>query len=201
MPFIDGHPAGGSPRIGEEVLAAARLMHERGLVIGSAGNVSARWGDEVLLTPTRRYYDELTPEDLVTLPLRSRPSAAALRSVSREWRLHLAIYAARPEVAAIVHTHSTYATARSFDPAPMRFVTEDGEYLGLDEIRVAPPAAAGSTALAELATAALGGASACLLAQHGVVAVGERPRSALEIAAAVERQAQVQALIARQDVV
>jgi len=94
----------------------------------------------------------------------------------------------------VVHTHSPYATARSFRPDPLIVETEERTYLGLARFHVAPPAPAGSTALACGAVNALRASPAALLAHHGVVGVGPDPRAALEICALVEHQAVISSL-------
>lgn len=182
-------------RVARDVIAAAVRMYDRGFVTGTAGNLSARCGEDMLLTPTRRFYDGLDPGDLVIVPIDRAEPRDSPPQASREWRMHAAIYQARPDVHAIVHTHSPYATARSFDPAPLQFITEERSYLNLDSIEVAPEASSGKRQLACRAVKYLGPRAAVLLARHGVVAVGATPRSALEICSAIEHQAQIQSLL------
>jgi L-fuculose-phosphate aldolase len=163
-----------SPRT--EIVAAACEMHRLGLVAGTAGNVSARDGEVVHITPTALPYDEMSEGDLVTLSLAGEV-VDGRREPSSERRVHLAVYGARPDVAAIVHTHSVHATAWS----------ALGEPLG--EVRTAPAAPSGSDAIARAAVAALGDRRAVLLARHGVLGVGDTPARALEECARVEQQA------------
>lgn len=170
-------------------------MHRRGLVTGTVGNVSARYGDGMLITPTRRDYRRLRPTEIVELSLDGTRSADCRTEPSIEWRLHAAIYDARPDVRAIVHTHSPYAMARSFDPAPIIVQTEEGVYLGLDEIDVALWHPAGSVALAREAVMRLGSRHAVLLARHGALGTGHTPDAALEICAAVEHQALIECVL------
>lgn len=103
-----------------------------------------------------------------------------------------AIYRARPDVGVVVHTHSPYAAARSFDPQPLIVQIEEQRYLGLRRIRVVPPIDAGTSALADQVVKALGDERAVLLARHGVVGTGRDPRDALAVCAAVEHQAIVE---------
>jgi L-fuculose-phosphate aldolase len=179
----------------EQVIGAAREMHRRGLVIGTVGNVSARFGDRMLITPTRREYAALRRRDIVEVELHGGMCNSGRGHASGEWPLHAAVYRARPDIAAIVHTHSPYAAARSFNPAPIVVQTEECVYLGLTEIAVSDWQPAGSHELAAAAVAALGRRPAALLARHGVLATDSSPRAALEIAAAVERQAQIDWLL------
>lgn len=176
-------------RTRREVVALTRELRARGLVTATVGNISVRDGDGLLITPSRREPDLLRARDLVRLGADGRPRGRARWSPSQEWRLHAAIYRARPDVLAVVHTHSPVATARSFDPAPLLVRTEERTYLGLERVEVAPWRPAGGEELAASTVAALGDRGAALLARHGVVAVGSTPREALELAATVEHQA------------
>jgi L-fuculose-phosphate aldolase len=143
----------------------------------------------MLITPTRRHPADLEPDDLVHLDFDGHQLTPGAAAASLEWRLHAATYRARPDVGAVVHTHSPHATARSFDPTPMAFETEERVYFDLEPIEVAPPAAAGSERLARGAVRALGPRSAALLARHGVIGVGGDPREALDMCCLVEHQA------------
>ena len=171
-----------------EVIATARAMRSSGLVVGTSGNVSARVGDAVLITPSGMDYDALTPDDLCALD--GGGAARGRRKPSSEAPMHLAIYAARREVEAIVHTHSTAATALAClgkgIPAFHYMVAAAG---GAD-IRCAPYATFGSAALAAHALAALDGRRACLLANHGMIALGSTLAGALALAREVENLAE-----------
>jgi L-fuculose-phosphate aldolase len=181
----------------EQIVLTARAMLDRGLVTGTTGNVSARVGDGMLITPTRVHPYDLRPESLVELALDGTGRGGDAAVPSLEWPLHATIYAQRPDAGAIVHTHSPHAMARSFDPTPLFVRTQERTYLGLERIDVAAPCAPGSEDLATAAVEALGDRQAVLLARHGVVTVAATPRDALELAATVEHQAQVALLLAR----
>lgn len=172
------------------VVRAARAMVERGLVVGTAGNVSARTAGGLLITPSRTDYHALRPLHLVEVDLDGRFDLSG-RPPSIELLLHLVIYRRRADVGSIIHTHSPYATAWSHRDGPLVPRTEDMDYNGMGEVRCAPAAAPGSSALAGEAAAALGDARAVLLGGHGVVAVGATPDEALVAAEIVEHQAQV----------
>jgi len=182
--------------LGIQVIAAGREMLARGLVVSTAGNVSARYRDGLIIKPTRWRYSDLQVPDLVALDLAGGVLGGDLEP-STEWRLHAAVYAARADVEAIVHTHSPFATAWSFGPEPLSLDSEDERYFGLGDVRVAAWAPAGSRELADAAVQALGEAPAALLARHGALAVGAAPRDALETASVVERQAELRWLVAR----
>jgi hypothetical protein len=171
-----------------DVVAAAREMHRRGLVSGTAGNVSAREGDLVHITPSALPYTELTEADVVTLD-RDGTIVAGRREPSSERRVHLAVYAARPDAGAIVHTHSGYATAWSALGEPLS--TAAIETAAGGAVRTAASAPAGSHEIARAAVAALDRRGAVLLARHGVVGVAEAAADALSICAAVEREARL----------
>jgi L-fuculose-phosphate aldolase len=151
-------------------------MLRLGLVSGTSGNVSARDGESVLITPSALAYETMEVEDLVTLSL-SGAVVAGTREPSSERRVHLAVYAARPDALALVHTHSEHATAWSHRDEPLAHVL------------TARPAPSGSDEIAVAAVEALGDREAVLLGRHGVLALGASPRDALEVAAAVEERA------------
>ncbi|HVW68014.1 MAG TPA: class II aldolase/adducin family protein, partial [Steroidobacteraceae bacterium] len=172
-----------SPRAA--LIAACRELTRRGLTYGTSGNVSVRRGERgFLVSPTGTPYESLTPEDIPLVQLdgcwfgRLRPSS--------EWRMHRDILAARTEVGAIVHTHSRFATALACTgrgiPAFHYMVAVAG---GID-IRCAPYFTFGSQELSDAALAAIADRRACLLANHGVLAVGADVDAALELAGEVE---------------
>jgi L-fuculose-phosphate aldolase len=113
-----------------EVVAAAREMLRLGLVAGTAGNVSAREGDAMHITPRALAYEEMTADDVVALSLAGDVLESG-REPSSEWRVHAAVYAARPQVGAVVHTHSVHATAWSCLGEPLDTqVTEFEQAIG-----------------------------------------------------------------------
>lgn len=171
-----------------EVVAAAREMLRLGLVAGSSGNVSAREGDRIHITPAGLAYGGMTEADLVTLDLEGA-AVEGEREPSSERRVHLAVYAARPDAGALVHTHSTHATAWSFLGEPLDTATEELEQAAGGAVLTAPYAPTGSDEIAVAAVSALGSRSAVLLGLHGVLALGESPERALGAAVIVERQA------------
>lgn len=184
-------------RAARQVVAAAREMSRRGMVVGSVGNVSMREpGGHVLITPTRSDYERLRPRDLVRVDSDGNKLSARGAAASRELPLHLAVYRARPDVGAVIHTHSPHATAWSFRGEPITPQTEEINYYGMGQIGCAPHAPAGSPQLGEIAADALGGSRAVLLGNHGVLAVGDTPADALVAAQVVEHQAQVAWLLA-----
>jgi L-fuculose-phosphate aldolase len=160
-----------------------RMVADR-LVVGTAGNVSSRDGEIVAVTPTGVPYASLCPEDVGLHALDGTPVDARLKPTS-ELPLHLAIYAARPDVGAVVHTHSTAATALSCLVTQIPAVHY---YVGLfgGSPRVAPYVEYGTDALAAGAVNALEDRTACLLGNHGAVAVGKSLSEAYERALYLE---------------
>lgn len=166
------------------IVATCRRMNALGVNQGTSGNVSARVRDGLLITPSGVPYDTLTPEGIVALAPDGAVRGAG--KPSSEWRFHVDILAARPDVGAIVHTHSVHATAlaclRRDIPAFHYMVAAAGG----DTIRCARYATFGSQELSDHALAALDGRRACLLANHGVIAVGRDLDAALALAVEVE---------------
>lgn len=178
------------------VVDAAQEMLRLGLVSGTSGNVSARDGKVILITPAAMRYEQMTEEDLVELAPDGGPAAGGARP-SSEWRVHAAIYAARADTVAIVHTHSIHATAWSFDGEPLDTGTEELEAATGGPVLTAPYAPTGSQEIATAAADALGDRNAVLLGRHGVVGVGATPAQALATCVVVERQAQLAWLLRR----
>jgi L-fuculose-phosphate aldolase len=157
-------------------------MLRLGLVNGTSGNVSAREGALVRITPSALPYPGMTVNDLVTITMDGAVLAGE-HEPSSEWRVHVAVYAARQDARVLVHTHSEHASAWS----------ESGEPLSMapgSSVLTAPFAPSGSDEIATATVAALGDRQAVLLGHHGVLAVGETPGMALEVCAAVERAAE-----------
>jgi L-fuculose-phosphate aldolase len=178
------------------IVEAAREMLRLGLVAGTSGNASARHGDSIVITPARLAYDEMTEDDLVELGPGGEPLGGE-REPSSERRVHAAIYAARPELGAIVHTHSVHATAWSFLGEPLDTGTEELDAAAGGAVLTAPYAPTGSDEIAAAAVEALGDRGAVLLGRHGVVGAGPTPAAALTTCLVVERQAQLAWLLRR----
>jgi L-fuculose-phosphate aldolase len=173
-----------------EVVAAAREMLDLALVAGTSGNVSAREGEVVHITPSALPYGDMREDDLVTLSL-AGTVVAGRRKPSSERRVHLAVYAARPDAVAVVHTHSVHATAWSFLGEPLATGTEELEQAAGGAVRTSAEAPSGSEEIARAAVEALRDRRAVLLARHGVLGLGDFPARALDVCAIVERQAQL----------
>jgi L-fuculose-phosphate aldolase len=172
-------------RLREELITTARRMSELGLTPGMSGNVSVRTPTGMLVTPSGMPYGELVPDDAVEMK-HDGSMRAGQRTPTSEWQLHRDILGARPDVGAIVHTHSLFCTTiaclRREIPAIHYMVVLSGS----DAIPCAEYATFGSAELALNAVVALRGGNACLLASHGMVALGETLAQALRLAAEVE---------------
>ena len=166
------------------VIAAARAMNGLGINQGSSGNVSVRVGKGFLITPTALPYDRTTPEDIVAMALDG--SHLGARRPSSEWRFHRDIYAARPDAGAVVHTHAVHATALACLRKPIPRFHYMVALAGGEDIRCAPYATYGTQELSDHALAALEGRRACLLANHGMIAIGADLDAALALAVEVE---------------
>lgn len=178
-----------------ELIDTARQMATSGLNQGTAGNLSRRGSWEgsagFWITPTGMDYASLLPEDIPFVELeqatdatKPRRNTASERQASSEWRLHLDLYRAKPEIGAILHAHSPFATSL----ACLRREIPPFHYMiarfGGDTVRCAPYALFGTQALSDAALAALSERSACLLANHGMVVGADGLKKVL--AAAIE---------------
>ena len=172
----------------QQIIATALRMNELDINRGRSGNVSARAGDGFLVTPSGLPYDEMRPEDIAAITLAG--AASGPRQPSTEWRFHRDIYAARHEVAAIVHTHSTFATTLACLGRGIPAFHYMVAVAGGRDIRCADYATFGTQALSDHALAALAARKACLLANHGMIAVGGSLADALALAVEVETLAE-----------
>jgi len=175
------------------VLDAAKDMLRRGLVEGTAGNISARRADgTIVITPSSVDYRDMQLDDLVLVdPGGSVLRAAEGRSPSSEMQLHLACYRAFDDIGSVIHSHPVWATmfAIAHEPIPA-CIDEFAVYCGGD-VRCTDYAASGTPDVGTNAVTALEGRAAALIANHGLVAVGPRPDKALHVTALVERTAQI----------
>lgn len=157
------------------IIAACRWMNESGLNQGTSGNISARHQDTMLISPSGVPYHQLEPEDVVAMPLAGEYGSYRAKGAnipSSEWRFHLDIMKAKPEVGAIVHTHSTYATTLAICGKEIPACHYMIAAAGGPSIRCAPYATYGTKELSEHALKGLEGRTCCLLANHGMIATG-----------------------------
>ncbi len=167
-----------------KIVATCRAMNAAGINQGSAGNVSARFAAGFLITPTGMPYERLTAQDIVLLDLDGDTHDA--RKPSSEWRMHRDIYTSRPEAGAVLHAHSTFATALSC----LRLDIPAFHYMvavaGGRDIRCADYALFGTQELSDAMLAALEGRRACLLGTHGMICFDDDLERVLKLGIEVE---------------
>lgn len=170
-------------RAWDELVATARRTVTDGLVVGTSGNVSARVGETVLVTPTGVPYDRLTPDDVTAVDLSGRQTHGTLRPTS-ELPMHLAIYGST-DARAVVHTHAVHATAVSTLVRELPLIHYMSAAMG-GPVRVAPYATYGTQELAENMLRALRNRTACLLQNHGTITYGDTLSEAFDHTAQLE---------------
>ena len=173
----------------ESAAAAVRRMDALGMNRGSTGNLSLRAGDGMLITPTGMGADELRPQDLVWMGWNG-----TLRGdwqPSSEWHFHRAVYLARADLQAVLHTHSTHAAAL----ACLRRELPAFHYLvavaGGDNVPCVPYHLFGTEALSQAVAAAMARRDACLMANHGLVAAGASLPQAMKVLQEIESLCEV----------
>jgi len=171
----------------EAIIAKCRWMNASGLNQGTSGNISARYKDVMLITPSATPYDAMKPEMIAAMPLEGEYGAwSGPLQPSTEWRFHLDIMRGRPDVGGVVHTHSTFATVLAIARKPIPACHYMMAAFGGNDIRCAGYARYGTPELSELALAALEGRNGCLLANHGMIAVGANLDKAMWLAVELE---------------
>ena len=172
-------------KLREAVIAAGRELVQRGLAYGTSGNVSVRRDERrFFVSPTGMPYDALEPDDITLMDVDGRWFGR--RRPSSEWRFHRYVFRSRGEVAAIVHTHSPKATSLACTGRGIPAFHYMVAVAGGSNIRCAPYYTFGTQELSDAAVAALEGRKACLLANHGVIAVGANLPAAVALAGEVE---------------
>jgi L-fuculose-phosphate aldolase len=176
---------GSEGRLRKEILDTALAMSRSGLSPCRSGNVSCRFADGLLITPSGLAYEDLKPKDIVFVAADGSVPGKQ-KKPSSEWQFHLAAYQARPDTSAVVHTHSTHAAVlasagRAIPPFHYMVAVAGGA-----DIPIVPYALFGSAELAAHVAQGLRDRKACLMAHHGVIATGETLARALELAHEVE---------------
>jgi L-fuculose-phosphate aldolase len=178
-----------TPALRTAIIATARAMNAAGINRGKSGNVSARIDGGFLITPSGLPYADTTVDDIVAVD--ESGAASGTRKPSSEWRFHRDIYCARKEAAAIVHAHSPFATTLACLDRGIPAFHYMIAMAGGNDIRCAPYATFGTQELSDAALSALDERKACLLAHHGMIAVGESLDRALALAVEVETLAEM----------
>ena len=183
----------------EELVAIARSLFDRGYTFGTAGNMSVRLGDRVVITPTNSSFWNLSAEGLAEVGLDG--SALPGPKPSKEAHFHIAAYRARPDAGAVVHLHSCYATALScledLNTADAMPVFTPYYAMRLPCLPVADYYPPGDPQLAPDVEVAAKKSQALLLRNHGSITIGKTLMEAVALAEEVEEQAKLYFLLGR----
>ncbi|MDE2332991.1 MAG: class II aldolase/adducin family protein [Rhodospirillales bacterium] len=172
------------------LVAAYRELIARGLSQGTAGNISVRLGRTMLITPSALPAARMRAADIAAMDIAGEGAWRGRAKPSSEWRIHRDIYRARPEIGAVVHAHPPYATALAMARRPIPPAHYMVALFGGDDVRCAPYATFGTAALSAVAVAALAERKACLLANHGCLALGQDLAEAMANALELETLSQ-----------
>lgn len=173
----------------KEIIKYGNLLIAKGLVTGTGGNISARLDQDLMIvTPSGMPYDQLLPDDLVIIDLEGN-IVEGKRKPSIEVNMHRSILLARPDVNAVIHTHSVYATAIAATRQDFPPVIDTMAIVFGGGIKTAEYAGVGTKELAENVVAALGNKPAALLANHGAVGVGTSLAGAFDVCELLEASA------------
>lgn len=173
-----------------ELVERCRELDARGLNRGASGNLSARWGEVMLITPSAVAYGDLRPEMIARMPLAGDGAWEGPLKPSSEWRFHRDILRARPEVGAVVHTHATYSTILAIARRPIPAIHYMIAAFGAAEIPCCDYARYGTAELSEAILRVLGRLNGCLMANHGMLTVGPDLTRATWLAFELEALAQ-----------
>lgn len=168
----------------QAIINACLEMNRSGLNQGTSGNISVRDGDGILITPSALPYDRMTPDDIAWMGFDG--TVTGPRKPSSEWRFHLDIQRARPEVGAVIHAHPHACTTLAILGKPIPPLHYMIAAAGGHDVPIAPYATFGTEELSRHALAALRDRKACLLAHHGLIATGETLEKAMWLAGEVE---------------
>jgi L-fuculose-phosphate aldolase len=156
-----------------EIVARCRELDARGLNRGASGNVSARMGEVMLITPSAVPCDALEPGMIAAMPLADEGGAwEGPLKPSTEWRFHRDLMRARPDIGAVVHTHARFSTVLAIARRPIPAIHYMIAAFGGTEIPCSAYARYGTEALSAAILAAMGGMNGCLMANHGMLTVG-----------------------------
>lgn len=174
----------------QQLVDAMRALDARGLNRGTSGNLSVRFASGMFVTPSGVTPDRLTPDQMVFVDSDGRAAEGSARP-SSEWRMHMGLYQRRADANAIVHCHARHSTIlacahREIPPLHYMVAVSGGA-----SVPLAPYATFGSEELAEGVVQTLDGRFACLMANHGLIALGPKLPVAMAIAEEIEEQAAV----------
>lgn len=167
------------------LIDTARRMNDLGINQGTAGNLSFRAGKNFIITPSGMHYDEMQADDLVEVSISTGNVITGGRP-STEWRFHRDIFASRDDIHAVLHAHPVYSTALACQQREIPAFHYMVAVAGGKRIRCAKYALFGTQRLSEYVLDALGRHRACLMANHGLIALGKNLKDALNLAVEVE---------------
>lgn len=172
-----------------EIIDISNEIYEKGLVSGKSGNISARFGNVVAITPTLKSLSNLSQKDIVLVDMQG--NVLTKGNPSSEVNMHLEIYKKRSDVQAIVHTHSPYATGFAFSDKKLKRLEGFGKIKQkyLSSIEYEKP---GSNELAKRASEGIGDEDILILKNHGVICVSDSLKEAMLLAVFVEESAKTQ---------
>lgn len=171
----------------QSIIDHCRRMNASGINQGTSGNISLRFEDRMLITPSAVSYDAMMPEMIASLPFEGEYGAwDGPKKPSTEWRFHLDIMRSRPETNAIIHTHAMYSTILAIAHKPIPACHYMIAAFGGEDVRVCDYARYGTKALSDNVLKALDGRTACLMANHGMIATGATLEKAMWAAVELE---------------
>lgn len=170
---------------GKQLIETALSMRSEGINQGTAGNLSLRLDDHFIITPSGMAYEDMQPSDLVKIDTISG-EVIGDGHPSSEWRFHRDILASRPDVEVVLHAHPVFATALACQRREIPAFHYMVAVAGGKHIACADYALFGSQTLSEYVLKALGPRKACLMANHGIIALGKNLKSTLALAVEVE---------------
>lgn len=171
----------------QSIIDHCRKMNALGINQGTSGNISVRYEDRMLITPSAAPYDEMTPDMIASLPLEGEYGAwEGPRKPSTEWRFHLDLLKSRPEINAVIHTHAIYSTILAIAHKPIPACHYMIAAFGGDDVRVCDYARYGTKELSDNILKAMEGRTACLMANHGMLATGASLEKAMWAAVELE---------------
>lgn len=172
-------------KLREQLIQTTLRMHSEGINQGTAGNLSLRLGEHFVITPSGMAYENMQASDLVKIETISGNVIGKGRP-STEWRFHRDILASRPDIDVVLHAHPVFATALACQRREIPAFHYMVAVAGGKSIQCADYAIFGSQALSEHVLKALGPRNACLMANHGIIALGKNLKSALALAVELE---------------